>query len=192
MKKTLLDKASGLQFEWDDEVWQFFESYDAHTDVRGAAAKGLSCIDIIGIHQERRIFLIEAKNFKNRLPEEVVQIEQRLLKDDREVIPIAEEFLQNVKDSLLFLHFYSARLQQDSWGQCKSFLTNSDKEIFVVLWLELDIAYPNIPKGRISLVKEIIRSTIVKKLRWLTSESKVLVAGFSETLPDVEVKIVQY
>lgn len=190
MKQTLVDKSSGLQFEFDDEHWQLFEQYDTHSDVKKAGAKGLSCLDIIGIHQNKRIFLIECKNFKNRPPEESEKIEQRLLMDINKNVPIAEEFLQNIKDSLLFLHFYSPRLQQEHWSECKSYLLDSQKEIHLVLWLELDHSYPKIPKGRISLIKEIIRSAIVKKTRWLTTDSKVLVAGFSETPPDVEVQII--
>lgn len=188
MKQTLVDQKSGLQFEFEDEQWQLFEQYDAHPDVKKAGSAGLSCIDIIGIHQNKRVFLIECKDFKNRPPEELKKIEQRLLMDSNQVVPIAEEFLQNVKDSLLFLHFYAARLKQENWIDCKAHLLDSQKEIHLVLWLELAHSYPNIKAGHISLIKEIIRSAIVKKMRWLTSESKILVAGFSETPPDVEVK----
>lgn len=190
MKQTLVDKSSGLQFEFDDEQWQLFEQYDANPDVEKAAGLGLSCVDIIGIYQDKRIFLIECKNFKNRPPEESEKIEQRLLMDTNKNVPIAEEFLQNIKDSLLFLHFYSPRLQQEHWSDCKSYLLDSQKEIHLVLWLELDHSYPKIPKGRISLIKEIIRSAIVKKTRWLTTDSKVLVAGFNEILPNAEVQII--
>ncbi len=190
MKQTLVDEKSGLQFEFEDEQWQLFEQYDTHPNVKKAGSAGLSCIDIIGIHQNKRVFLIECKGFKNRRPEELEKIEQRLLMDSNKIVPIAEEFLQNVKDSLLFLHFYAARLKQENWTDCKTYLLDIQKEIHLVLWLELDQSYPKIPKGRISLIKEIIRSAIVKKTKWLTTDSKVLVAGFSETPPDVEVKTI--
>lgn len=190
---TLVDKSSGVAFDFDEKEWQAWQ-YDEEADVNKAAGAGLTCIDIIAIYRQRQLFLMEAKNYRNRPLPQVSHIEKQLQPNSEKQIPIGAIVAENIKDSIVFLSYYSLLQtieKPDFWNSIRAFLLDKNKEIHVIFWLELDHTYPNIPKQRLHVLKHTLQEQLSRKLRWLTSTEKIVIKASNDAypLPGVSISI---
>lgn len=191
---TLFDKSSGLEFRFDETEWQAWQ-YDEEFDVSKSGGVGLTCIDIIAIRNQHQLFLIEAKNYRNRPERQLSHIQEQLQPTSDKIIPIGTTIAENVKDSVVFLSFYSLAQtieKPDFWNSLRSFLLDASKEIHVVFWLELEREYSNIPAGRIHLLKHTLQEQLSNKLRWLTPTGRIVIKSSNDPypLPGLKVKII--
>lgn len=137
---------------------------------------------------------MEAKNYRNRPEPQIPYIEKQLQENMDNIIPIGATVVENIKDSVVFISFYSLLQtveKPELWNSLRSFLLSQDKEIHVIFWLELEREYPNIPVGRLYLLKHTLQEQLSRKLRWLTLTKRVVVKSANDPypLPGVNIKI---
>jgi hypothetical protein len=191
----IVDQSSGLAFEFDDAQWEVWQ-YDELEDVKKASSKSLTCIDIIGIREGRQLFLIEAKNFKNRREEQIPHIRRQLLEQQDKLQAISRRILENIKDSVLFLCFYSAANQIEDvelWRKLRAFLLDTTKEKHIVFWLELEQSYPGIPKDKLAMTKLVIQQQLEKRLQWIAPASKIVILSSEDgnLIPGLKLQVLE-
>lgn len=174
---TFQDKSSGLKFSFS-ENWTALIQFDEHPDVI-KFAKGLSCVDFVGVLSENKLVLIETKNFKNRPVEERQSIFEKL--GSRNESPVVDEVAKNMKDFVVFVSHIS---QKEDFGKGKIWkeyrASLLEKEVVCVLWLELDnVLTNNVQKTRMYAACGILTDLFQKELIWLAPAKNVFVASQS-------------
>ncbi|MCB0521826.1 MAG: hypothetical protein H6577_05750 [Lewinellaceae bacterium] len=170
------DVSSGLQFVFSDS-WSDVIQFDEHPDVI-KHANGLSCIDFAGVFSGKKLVLIEAKNFKNRPSHQHHSIIERL--GSKGVSPLADEIAVNMKDFVVFVTYLVQKAKTENgvfWDQMKANLF--EKDITCVLWLETDLVYDGMPRGRVLAARATTEDNLKRKLKWLTEKGNVFIASQS-------------
>jgi hypothetical protein len=183
-----------LQFDFDP-TWTELVKYDEHEAIRKASGKHLTCIDFLGILDNDKVVLIEVKNYKNRPPIQYASIVAKLSPDsqsteDKEA-PLIKTIVKNVRDSLLFITFFSKRNQVADapyWAGMKQKLEDAVNQIHVVLWLELETSYPNLPAKTLLVAKNAILNKLAQRLSWLTRNVVVADILHNPFQPSLSVK----
>jgi len=178
---------SQLQFSFDQTIWNKVIQFDTHTDYKklqkiGSLQDfdnkgnlisfcGTKAVDFLGIFNNEKIFFIEVKNFK----EYRVSNKERL-KNAGEIL--MTEIALKVKDSLSCIVGAKRNSTNDKvfWTKTVQFLSNEEKDIVIILWLETDdiinsnnVRGSNKIKRKVDTISDYQRK-LQSKLRWLTKK----------------------
>lgn len=137
-------------------------------------AEGTKAVDFLGILENRELYFIEVKDFRQFR----IENKERLSSGE-----LAIELAQKVRDSLAcIIGAYRISSEIEQWQPYTALLWDRSKVVKVVLWLEHDLP-PYLPARRKALAS--VRTNVFKqKLTWLTR--RVLVCGSEQAnLPDL-------
>ena len=101
---------SGLIFNFPDD-WKVFP-FDQHRFYRYVSGYGLKGVDFIGITPEKKLVLIEVKNYFDRFPKDGVDPLQRILEDPWE---FAEQMILKFEDSFSLIKGIQQYYQRRTW-----------------------------------------------------------------------------
>ncbi len=159
------------------ERWKVFK-FDEHRDYQRMkdTLEGTKAIDFLGILDNKDLYMIEVKDFRQHR----IETRDRLLTGE-----LATELAQKVRDSLACITgAYRTSSDPEHWRDYAEFICNNRRIIKVVLWLEHDL--PPHPYQRRKVMASIGVKVFKQKLKWLTSH--VLVCGSNwQDLPGAEV-----
>lgn len=146
---------SGLIFRFPKD-WIVFK-YDEHRFYRYVSGSGLKGVDFIGVHEEK-LFLIEVKNYKDRVKLDTYDPMENLLNSAKAQ---GERYVRKLKDSLKlldviqqyylrkwwyrkiylpFLRKTKIKSELDFWTKVTA-LKDQPRQVTFVLWLELPQRY---------------------------------------------------
>ncbi len=155
---------SKLLFKFNKNKWDKVILFDKHADYKKIKEKleGSKGVDFIAI-ADNRICFIEVKNFKKHR----IENKKRLLEDGNTLMT---EIAQKIRDSLACVIAANRNSTHDKffWRKVVQILSNTNKRIDVILWLEEDKERVNTDerkKGKINTY----RRTLKSKLKWLIS-----------------------
>ena len=97
MKNTIQE--SGLVFTFPKN-W-VVKKYDEHRFYNYLSGLGFKGIDIIAITPERKLILIEVKNYINRFPQDGIDPTETLIEN---IDSFSEGYVQKFQDSRLYIH----------------------------------------------------------------------------------------
>lgn len=149
-----------LAFEFG-ERWEIFK-LDEHSDYRERIGKieGTKAVDFLGILDERELYLIEVKDFRQHR----IETRDRLLTGE-----LAIEIAQKVRDSLAgIIGAYRTSSVSSHWQPYARLLHDTRATIKVVVWLEYDL--PPHPVPRKKALASVGTNVFKQKLKWLTSQ----------------------
>ena len=178
---------SQLQFTFNENIWHKVIQFDTQTDYKkiqkiGSLQDfdntgnlisfcGTKAVDFLGIFNNEKIFFIEVKNFK----EYRIGNKERL-KNAGEIL--MTEIALKVKDSLSCIVGAKRNSTNDKvfWTNTMQLLSNDEKDIIVILWLEADdivnsnnVRGSNKRKRKVDTISDYQRK-LQSKLRWLTKK----------------------
>lgn len=172
----LIIEEQNLRFEFAD-TWQLFQ-LDEHPSYRKGIEKlnGTKAVDFLGLHKNI-LYFIEIKDFRGYR----IQNKNRLTNGE-----LAVEFGQKIRDSIACI--VGGYRRQSYTDLYRDYFQNleSDRDIKLVLWLELDPPRNEYDRKR---RQPYIQLNLYKnKLRWLGTNSHVLISnGENNLLPETDV-----
>ena len=195
---------SGLTFRFSKR-WKVLK-YDEHRFYRYLSGSGFKGVDFIGIIDEKKLALIEVKNYKDRYEQDQVDPSEALLNDPT---AYATQFAHKFKDTFqlisiirkyyqrrwwfqqprnLLLRFIPRRfLLQFDWGFWNiviQLIDENHEKMMVVLWLELN---QNLPKEKIEKATNIIETYLQKQFP--STDAEVIIANSKSNILEIEGEI---
>lgn len=195
MIKTLTSEDGKLHFEFNTTRWSLIESYDTLPDVQKFSD---SKVDFIGLLDNDKLFLIEVKNFRNRLQAASDNLVKKLLPDDQSKYdpknqPVIKEVVESVKDSLLFMAL-SSRYFVDNialWTQLQQLLIESNTKIFTVFCLETDTDYlPKVDAQKLIIHKGLMIKRLKASLNNLCTDVFIVDSTNLPLLPALNIRYI--
>ncbi len=146
---------SDMQFSFNQD-W-VIKKYDEHAYFKVLAGQGLKGVDFIGIYKEKFLYLIEVKNYKQRIYSPAAATRTDL---KGEVPPLALTYINKIDDSLKLIRVVQRAHKRKWWFRILYYvqdfigdtrlnkdwkfwrkvyeLSTQASSVFSVLWLELD------------------------------------------------------
>jgi len=170
---TLFEE-SNLRFEFGED-WTLIEQYDIHADFDSIknAISGTKGVDFIGILNDKTLYFFEVKNFRGHR----ITSKGRFKEGED---PVWLEVAQKVRDTVAGIIGASRKsldkAEKAKWQEVSTYLTNPNKRMVVVLWLEQDgdNEEQEYKKKRKKGYKTTIKGKLKESLFWLTDEVLVL------------------
>ena len=170
---------SGLAFTFP-ENW-VVKKYDEHRFYHYLSGLGFKGVDIIAITPEKKLILIEVKNYINRFPQDGINPTETLINN---TLTISESYLQKFQDTFQLINIVQKYFNRKKWFQWIatpiqsllpfSFLISLDwgfwivanqllnkKEVQLLLWLEVA---SELPDEQIKNIHHAISNTFKIKL----------------------------
>ena len=160
-----------LEFTFDDD-WQVLK-WDDHPAYRNGIGKldETKAVDVLGLYRKNELFLIEIKDFRT----------DPIPNQERIGAPLAVEVGQKTRDTLAgMIAALRHRPDSEKWSVFVEALTDRDRHIRVVLWME-DVPTTSlrvsrrIAKAKADSNAGIMLNALKQKLPWLTR--RVMVAS---------------
>jgi hypothetical protein len=171
-----------LEFTFDDN-WQVIKWDDDPAYRKGIGKLDeTKAVDVIGLHHTNELYLIEIKDFRVDLTSN----------RDRIGEPLAVEVGQKVRDTVAGVIAALRRPDSDKWRAFVEALTDGERQIRVVLWME-DVPTTNrqVSRGKAKVKAAsnagIMLNALKQKLAWLTR--RVMVASLEADLEQQGVKV---
>ncbi len=154
---------SNILFQFDDRHWHIVK-FDMHKDYHkiSNAISETKAIDFLGILREEKVVMLEIKSFRNHRIENKDRLETG-------ANFLTTEIAQKVRDSIAAIVGASRNSTNDLpfWKKTSALLQNSERDIFVIAWVEEDIV--PIYKSKLAKSKTSVNVSLLKnKLKWLT------------------------
>lgn len=151
-------------FDFYDKRWEHVVKFDEHPDYKKIEKLNNSkAVDFLSI-SNRDICFIEIKDFKNYR----IENKPRLRQGGNELMT---EVAIKVKDSLACIVAANRNSTNDRkmWSKAVDILSNINKNIIVILWLEQDKdkEWRKLNSKRLKLRKFDYKKTLEEKLSWL-------------------------
>jgi len=157
-----------LRFDFDEHCWCVLK-LDDHDDYRDRIQKikDTKAIDFLGIFNNKTLYFIEVKDFRQHR----IENKERLLSSD-----LAIELAQKVRDSVAcIIGAYQTSKNPEQWQPFVEKLSTKAEPI-VVLWLEQDL--PSHPIQKKKVTDSIDTKYFKQKLFWLTK--RVIVCSIKD------------
>jgi hypothetical protein len=151
---------SDLTFEFD-ENWDIFQ-YDEHSDYRHLPIPTPSGVDFLG-HISKKIVFFEVKNFKNRDKRQHLSIFKKISGNPPTIVEIVSKKVFDTKNAIAFL----SKKETENlmfWQNWQRKLGDKTNQQLLILWLELEKEWPNIPKKRLQFVRTNISNLLKSAL----------------------------
>ena len=172
-------KESGLEFTFPKN-W-VVKKYDEHRFYHYLSGLGFKGVDLIALTPEKKLILIEIKNYVNRFPQDGIDPTETLVNN---VVTFSEKYIQKFEDTFQLLRIVQKFFNRKKWYQWiakplrpflpYSFLINLDwgfwtianeflnkKNVQLILWLEVA---PNLESQKIQKIHIEILDTFHKSL----------------------------
>jgi len=174
---------SGLEFSFPKD-W-VVKKYDEHRFYNYLSGLGFKGVDIIAITPERKLILIEVKNYINRFPQDGIDPTETLIEN---IDSFSEGYVQKFQDTFQLLQIVQKYFNRKRWfrgiaNPIQSFLPFSflisldwgfwtvanqlleKKEVELLLWLEVA---PNLPSSKLEFIQNTISGTFQNKVPYFT------------------------
>jgi len=182
-----------LRFRFGD-TWRV-EQYDKHSDYRNGIQKlktltgtlmtkhDIKCdtraVDFVGMCETVLLF-IEVTDIRGHRIETKQQVGK----------PLAREVAIKVRDTIAgIIGAHRTSSTPETWRPLAKALTDNDKKIMILLWLEEDGRFPSIVEyQRHQARRSVLTQELKRCLRWLSSYALVVnLRSYQETLSDVQI-----
>lgn len=170
---------SGLEFSFPND-W-VVKKYDEHRFYHYLAGLGFKGVDLIAITPERKLILIEVKNYIDRFPQDGINPTETLINN---TFTFSETFGQKFNDTFQLLQIVQKYFNRKKWYRwlalpISKFLPFStlikldwgfwtiandffkNKEIHLILWLE---TAPELSENRLSQIHQTIYEVFLQQL----------------------------
>ncbi|HFA51918.1 MAG TPA: hypothetical protein ENJ95_23120 [Bacteroidetes bacterium] len=165
-------KESGLKFEFDTGHWSALMQYDEQKDYKNLneAIEGTKAVDFIGIWDEKKLVIIEVKNFRGHRIENL----QRVIPKGHD--PLAVEFAKKIRDTMpgIIGGARNSTHSKEKWKEYLKILADENYQVHAVLWLEEDPPPDSFPDRKQIIMQSTFRKNLKKGLSWLTSRVEVV------------------
>ncbi len=159
---------SDLSFDFLDAAWTDVMQYDVekdYVDKIQKELKGTKAIDFLGIFNKNTLVLMEVKNFRGHR----IENKPRLENGDN---PLEVEVALKIRDTLAGIvgAARNSTHKKEIWRKYFHFISNFEKRIECVLWLEedLDSRPSHIVEKRKKAQGGTLTQQLKKRLTWFT------------------------
>jgi hypothetical protein len=170
---------SGLRFIFPKN-WRV-KKYDEHHFYRALSGSGLKGVDFIGVLNQKKLILIEVKNYKIRFPAKPPPIQEKILGLSPSLV---QTMTYKVDDTFLavntiikyyqrrwwyapFLKLfdylpiaYLLRFEWAYWTYVQRLIFEQKKQVDLVLWLELETIYEDVVEDEIETARQRIEQSL--------------------------------
>uniref|UniRef100_UPI004028E9D3 hypothetical protein n=1 Tax=Bacteroides cellulosilyticus TaxID=246787 RepID=UPI004028E9D3 len=177
---------SDLKFVFDEKQWDVITQFDSETDYKKVKdkLKGTKSIDFLGTTDDN-IFFFEMKGFRGYQDQKSVK---ERLADNAE--DLTTEIAQKVRDTLACLlgGARNSTNKSDIWQKCCRIVTESNKRLIVIAWIEEDAPNEAVRK-RLKIKNTVRRDKLAQKLSWLTKRIFIMNSGTEENIAGLSVSL---
>lgn len=177
---------SGLKFVFDEKQWDIITQFDSETDYKKVKnnLEGTKSIDFLGTTDDK-IYFFEMKGFRGFQDQRSVQ---ERLSDNAE--DLTTEIAQKVRDTLACLlgGARNSTNKSDTWQKCCEIITESNKRLIVIAWIEEDMPNETVKK-RLKTKNTVRRDKLAKKLSWLTKRVLIMNSKTGDEIPGLSVSL---
>ena len=192
---------SGLTFKFSNR-WRVLK-YDEHRFYRYLSGSGFKGVDFIGILDEKKLALIEVKNYKDRYQRDQVDPSEELLNNPKTyAIQFAHKFNDTFQLIGIIRKYYQRRwwfrqprnlllrliprrfLLQFDWGFWNiaiQLIDENHEKTLIVLWLELN---DDLPHNKIEKATKIIEEHLQQQFP--STNAEVVIANSKSNILEIE------
>ena len=192
---------SGLTFKFSKR-WKVLK-YDEHRFYRYLSGSGFKGVDFIGILDEKKLALIEVKNYRDRYERDKVDPTEGLLndpatyavqfahkfKDTFQLISIIRKYYQRrwwfrqPRNLLLRLipRRFLLRFDWGFWNLAIQLIDENNEKVLIVLWLELN---EELSTGKIEKARKKIEAHLQKQFP--STDTEVIIANSKSNILEIE------
>ena len=149
---------SNLRFKFDEDYDLIKSDGNINFEKVKQYLQGTKDTDFLGFYQDRKVFLMEVKNFRGVQPENIEELTNEVAQKLRDTVAIIAGASRNSTNETAF------------WQKLHKQIGKNEIEIFYVFWLEEDVIVGNRQKKpRLSIISQKLK----EKCKWLTTKISV-------------------